>query len=95
MFMAIWAAWCKVRDGLTHALPSSWAEVLRQPLFGNRNLRDTEGNMLGTHSHTKLGLWSKRGFSHIADIWDPERPFDLYQAGTKVYRVYQPGGRLG
>jgi hypothetical protein len=24
-----------------------------------------------------------------------QRPFDPYRVGTKVYRAYRPGGRLG
>jgi hypothetical protein len=56
MFMGLWAAWCTVRSGLTHALPTSWAETLRQPLFGNTHLRDPTGNILGIHSATNLGF---------------------------------------
>jgi hypothetical protein len=72
MWMGIWMAWCSFRNSLIQVLPSNWSEKLRQPLFGNRHIRNLIGEMLGTHDTAHLNLWGNRGFSTIADLWDPQ-----------------------
>jgi hypothetical protein len=71
MFMGIWAAWCTIRGSLLYALSSTWAEMLRQPLFGNTHIQSPAGDILGTCRNTNFSLWSTREYNTIADIWDP------------------------
>jgi hypothetical protein len=47
MWKSIVNAWMKVRSGLTKALPTSAAEILRQPIFGNPSILNPSGVPLG------------------------------------------------
>jgi hypothetical protein len=59
MWNSILGAWLKVRSELTKTEPTSSAEILRQPLFGNPSIFNVNGSPLGI-----TGLREGNAFAH-------------------------------
>lgn len=71
-WMGTWRAWKLVRKGVIQSKPQHWAEIIRQPLFGNNFIRNAQGNMLGMSKNGRFRNWAKKGLSKTLDIWDPQ-----------------------
>ena len=52
--------------------PSSWDEIVRQPIFGNRMLTNEAGVQWGTESTTTMRWWPTRHIRSLQDIIRPD-----------------------
>jgi hypothetical protein len=68
MWQGVLKAWSTVQTGLEQQDPSSWDEITRQPLFGNRLLTDEMGIQWGTGTKTTLKFWAERNIWTIRDL---------------------------
>jgi hypothetical protein len=59
-----------VRQGLVKTDPSSAAETLRQPLFGNPSIRNSNGTPLGISGLRESNAFVSAGCSRIQDLWN-------------------------
>lgn len=79
MWQGVMRAWQTIQSGLEQQDPNTWAEIRRQPLFGNRLLTNDMGVQWGTESRSNLVLWMERGIKSLQDIattrGDRWRPF--------------------
>jgi hypothetical protein len=62
-------AWLNVRLGLTKSDPSTAAEILRQPLFGNPSILNTSGSPLGVSGRREGNAFAQSSCSRIKDLW--------------------------
>jgi hypothetical protein len=65
-------AWATLQSGLEQQDPVSWAEVIRQPLFGNRMLTNEVGLQWGTEATTTMSWWPGRNIRSLQDIIRPD-----------------------
>ncbi len=72
MWKSILGAWINIRPGLTKSDPSSMAEMLRQPLFGNPSFTNTNGAPLGVSGQSKGCAFARHGGTRVKDIWNQE-----------------------
>ncbi len=72
MWKSIVGAWLNVRPGLTKSDPTTAAEVLRQPLFGNPSILSTRGTPLGVSGMGERCAFAHSGCSRVKDLWSPE-----------------------
>jgi hypothetical protein len=70
MWKSIVGAWMKVRLGLTKAIPTSTAEILRQPIFGNPSILNQLGTPLGLSRLSEGNAFARAGCSRIKDLWN-------------------------
>jgi hypothetical protein len=70
MWKSIIGAWLNVRVGLTKTNPTSSAEILRQPLFGNPLIFDSNGTPLGTSGLREGNAFAHYGYSRVKDLWN-------------------------
>ena len=68
MWQDVMKAWSTIQAGLEQQDPQSWAEIARQPLFGNRFLTSDTGVQWGTESRTNMRWWSEKQFRTLQDI---------------------------
>jgi hypothetical protein len=68
MWQGIMKSWNTIQSGLEQQDPSSWAEIMRQPLFGNRMLTNEVGVQWGTESRSNLRRLADKGFQQLKDI---------------------------
>jgi hypothetical protein len=68
MWQGVMKAWNSIQSGLEQQPPDSWAEIMRQPLFGNRMLTSEEGIQWGTESRSKLRPWAEKDLQALKDI---------------------------
>ena len=68
MWQGVMRAWNSIQSGLEQHAPSSWAEIMRQPLFGNRLLTNERGVQWGTAARSNMRWWAERGFQALKDI---------------------------
>jgi hypothetical protein len=68
MWQGVLKAWSTMQPGLEQQDPTSWDEITRQPLFGNRFLTDERGIQWGTGPQTKMKSWAERRIWSIKDI---------------------------
>ena len=54
MWQGVMKAWSTIQSGLEQQNPSSWAKIMRQPLYGNRMLTNELGLQWGTESNTTM-----------------------------------------
>jgi hypothetical protein len=69
MWKSIVGAWLNVRSGLEKSDPSTAAEILRQPLFGNPSILNTSGSSLGVSEQREGNAFAQSGCSRVKDIW--------------------------
>jgi hypothetical protein len=72
MWKNILGAWLNVRLGLAKVDPTSRAELLRQPLFGNPSFTNTRGPPLGVNGQSEGCAFAKAGHTRVKDIWNHE-----------------------
>ena len=65
-------SWSTIQPGLEQIPPTSPAEVLREPLFGNRFIMSSQGLQWGTDPKTNFQRWAQKGLTTISDIWNEE-----------------------
>jgi len=70
MWKSILGAWINVRPGLTKEDPTSKAEMLRQPLFGNPSFTNTRGLSLGMSSQNEGCAFVRSGHTRVRDLWN-------------------------
>jgi hypothetical protein len=68
MWQGVMRVWQTIQSGLEQQDPNTWAEIRRQPLFGNRLLTNDMGIQWGTYSRSNLILWMERGIKSIQDL---------------------------
>lgn len=68
-WMGTWQSWKGIRQGIKQNPPQHWAEIVRQPLFGNNLIRDRQGYMLGMAKRGKLRNWAQKGIVKTLDVW--------------------------
>jgi len=69
MWKSIVGAWLNVRSGLIKLDPSTAAETLRQPLFGNSSILSASGTPLGVSGLSEGCVFAQSGCSRIKDFW--------------------------
>jgi hypothetical protein len=72
MWKSILGAWINVRLGLTKENPTSRAEMLRQPLFGNPSFTNTKGLPLGVSVQSEGCAFARSGHTRVRDLWNQE-----------------------
>lgn len=72
MWQGVLKAWSTIQSGLEQQDPSSWSEIVRQPLYGNRFLTNEVGVKWGTDPKTNMRWWSEREFRSLKDIMRPD-----------------------
>lgn len=77
-WLGTWKSWKEIRKGITQIQPQHWVEIIRQPLFGNNLIRNSQGIMLGMMQNGKLRNWAQKRITKTLDVWDAE---------TRVWRT--------
>ncbi len=72
MWKSIVGSWLNVRPGLTKADPTSKAETLKQPLFGNPSILNANGAPLGLGGLRDESAFARHGYTRIKDLWSHE-----------------------
>ncbi len=65
---SIYRAWINAKEGLTKADPTSLAEILRQPLFGNPLVTNTDGLPLGVNGQNERDTFARLRCTKIKDL---------------------------
>ena len=68
MWQGVMRAWSTIQSGLEQQDPQSWAEIARQPLYGNRLLTNEMGVQLGTEPRTNMRWWAEKNVCTLQDI---------------------------
>lgn len=68
MWQGVVKAWHTIQSGLEQQDPTTWDEIIRQPLFGNRFLTSEQGVQWGTDAKTNLKFWAEKGIRAIKDL---------------------------
>ena len=61
-------AWSSIQSGIEQQDPTSWDEISRQPLCGNRFLTNDMGIQWGTELKSDFKFWLEKGVRTIKDI---------------------------
>jgi hypothetical protein len=69
MWKSILGSWLSVRPGLTKSNPTSAAETLRQPIFGNPSVLNTSGTPLGLGGTRDGNAFANHGCTRVKDLW--------------------------
>ncbi len=69
MWKSILGSWLSVRPGLTKSNPTSAAEILRQPIFGNPSVLNTRGIPLGLGGTRDGNAFANHGYTIVKDLW--------------------------
>ena len=72
LWQGIMKAWHTMQSGLEQQDPTCWAEIIRQPLFGNRFLTSITGIQWGTDSRSTMLRWMERGMRALRDMANTE-----------------------
>lgn len=72
MWQGVMKAWSTLQSGIEQQDPSSWDEIVRQPIFGNRMLTNEAGVQWGTESTTTMRWWPDRNIRSLQDIIKPD-----------------------
>ena len=68
MWQGIMRAWNSIQSGLEQQAPSTWTEIMRQPLYGNRLLTNELGIQWGTDPRSNMRWWPDKGLRRLQDI---------------------------
>lgn len=71
MWQGVMRAWRTIQSGLEQQDPTSWSEITRQPIFGNRYLTSEEGIQWGTTPRSNMLWWAERGYKMLQDFTTP------------------------
>jgi hypothetical protein len=72
MWKNILGAWINIQPDLTKEEPTSTAEMLRQPLFGNSSFTNTNGAPLGVSSQSEGCTFVQSRHTRVRDMWNQE-----------------------
>ena len=72
MWQGVMKAWSTIQSGLEQQDPTSWSEIVRQPLFGNRFLTNERGVQWGTELGSNMRWWSEKEVNTLQDIAKPD-----------------------
>jgi hypothetical protein len=72
-WQGLWKAWVGTRTSLKFQHPSTLDEVLRQPLFWNGEILNSNDTMIGDTPYAFGCLWARKGICTVHDLWDTER----------------------
>jgi hypothetical protein len=59
-----------VRPGLSKSDPTNIAEWLRQPVFVNPHITNTEHSPLGLSDKNEGNTFANAGYTRVKDFWD-------------------------
>ena len=68
MWQGVIKAWQTIQSSIEQQDPSTWDEITRQPLFGNRFLTNEQGIQWGTEAKTNMKYWADQRIQTIKDI---------------------------
>lgn len=68
MWQGVVKAWNTMQTGIEQQDPTTWDEIIRQPLFGNRFLTDEQGMQWGTTPKTNLKFCAEKQITAIKDL---------------------------
>jgi len=68
MWQGVMKAWNTIQSGIKQQDPTTWAKIMRQPLYGNRLLTNEMGVQWGTESRSNMKWWAAKGFQTVKDI---------------------------
>ena len=68
LWQGVVKAWTTMQAGLEQQDPTTWDEISRHPLFGNRFLTIEQGVQWETDSRTNLKYWAEKNIWTIKDI---------------------------
>lgn len=95
IWQGVLKAWQIVQSGIEQQDPTTWDEIIRQPLFGNRLLTNEQGVQWGTGSRTNMKLWADRNIRAIRDIikedgigWKPFEEQEGLQRSCTAPQLY-------
>ena len=74
LWQGIMKAWHTMQSGIKQQDPTCWAEIVRQPLFGNIFLTNTVGIQWGTDARSSMLRWMEKGLRSLKDIANTEGP---------------------
>jgi len=69
MWKSILGSWLSVRSGLTKSNPTSAAETLQQPIFGNPSVLNISGTPLGFGGTRDGNAFANHGCTRVKDLW--------------------------
>ena len=72
LWQGIMKAWHTIQSGMEQQDPTCWAEILQQPIFGNRFLTNQMGVQWGTDARSSMLRWMERGMRTLQDMARPE-----------------------
>jgi hypothetical protein len=72
LWKSILHSWMSVKPGLCKSEPTSYAEILRQLVFGNPLITNQEGKPMGLSGKSEGNALANAGHSRVGDFWDPE-----------------------
>lgn len=72
MWQGVMRAWSTIQTGLEQQDPQGWAEIARQPIFGNRLLTSEKGIQWGTEFRTNMRWWAEKKVNTLQDIARPD-----------------------
>lgn len=68
MWQGVMRAWRIIQSGVEQQDPTSWSEIHRQPIFGNRFLTSDTGIQWGTEQKTNMLWWATKGYTMLKDF---------------------------
>jgi len=72
MWKIIVGSWLNVRSGLIKVDPTSFAETLKQPLFGNPSILNASDAPMGLGGLRDGNAFARHGCTRIKDLWNHE-----------------------
>jgi sensor domain CHASE-containing protein len=59
-----------VRPGLCKSKPTTYVELLKQPVFGNPLITNQENRPLGFSGRSEGNAFANADYSRVRDFWD-------------------------
>jgi hypothetical protein len=72
MWKSIMGTWLNVRSGFIKSDPTTSAEILWQPIFGNSSILSSRGTPLGVNDLREGCSFAQSGCTRIRDLWNLE-----------------------
>ncbi len=92
MWKSILHSWLNVRPGLHKSEPTSSAEILKQPIFGNPLITNRDGRPLGLSGKSEGNALAKAGRSRVRNFWDSDE--EKWKDLTALEVSLQPINRI-
>ena len=68
MWQGVMKAWRTIQSGLEQQDPTTWSEIMRQPIYGNRFLTSEDGIQWGTAPRSNMLWWAAKGYNMLKDL---------------------------